>query len=591
MAYKHAFSGFSLFKRLWRSYIHLYTFRLGLAILFMALSAASTAGLAKFMEPVIDDVFKSENVHMLHVISLSVLALFIIKGIAAYGESVTMNYIGQRIISNIQGDLFSHLVHIDLSYMHDHSTGVLISRCTNDVSLMRSLVSNAITSLGKDLLTVICLVTVMFYQEWRLSLIAFIVLPLAVFPIVRFGKKIRKVSTSTQEETGFFLSLLKEIFQGARLVKAYNMENYEIKRAKKTIEDLFKLAIKSNHIKSLSSPIMETLGGLVIVVIIAYGGYEVIKGYNTAGAFFSFITAFLLAYEPLKRLANLNANLQEGLAATVRVFSILDTPIRIKDSPETRLDKITQGSIEFDQVSFTYDTKDKTSKNVLHHVSLKIPKNTQVALVGPSGAGKSTLLNLIPRFYDATSGTIKIDNIPINQLTLHNLRDGIGLVSQEITLFDDTVRANILYGNPNASETNIIKAAKGAAAHDFIMKLPRQYNTMIGESGIKLSGGQRQRLSIARALLKNAPILLLDEATSSLDTESEHQVQKALDHLMKGRTSLIIAHRLSTVRNVDIIFVLDQGQVVEQGSHDELIKKNGVYAQLCQWQLISDEPS
>lgn len=551
----------------------------------MSLSGAATAGLAKLMEPIIDDVFKSENVHMLQVVSLGVLALFLIKGLASYGESLTMNYIGQRIIANIQTDLFSHLIRADLQFFHANSSGTLMSRCTNDVNLMKGVVSNTITSLGKDFITLIFLISVMFYQDPILSSITFFVFPLAVLPIVRIGKRMRKISTHTQQETGAFLSFLKEVFQGARLVKAYNMESYEISRAKKVIESLLKLSLKSNRIKSLSSPIMETLGGVAIVVVISYGGYEVIQGKNTAGAFFSFIAALLLAYEPMKRLANLNANLQEGLAAATRIFTILDAPPHIQDKRGARTVPIKKGAVSFKGVDFQYET----GKQVLKEVSFEIPCGKRIALVGPSGSGKSTLMNLIPRFYDIKRGAILIDGINIKEVSLTALRDSMALVSQEVTLFDDTVRANILYGRPGAFEGDIIKASKDAAAHSFILKLPKGYDTVVGESGVKLSGGQRQRLSIARALLKNAPLLLLDEATSSLDTKSEHDVQKALDHLMKGRTCLIVAHRLSTVRNADNIVVLEEGKIVEQGTHDQLVKKAGVYAQLCQWQLVKED--
>ncbi len=578
-------STWRLFRRVWSTYIKGYTGKILLAALFMILSGAATAGLAKLMEPIIDDVFKSENAQMLQMVSLGVLGLFLIKGLASYGESLTMNYIGQRIIANIQGDLFSHLIRADLQFFHDNSSGTLMSRCTNDVNLMKGVVSNTITGLGKDLITLIFLIAVMFYQDWVLSSIAFFVFPLAVIPIVRIGKRMRKVSTHTQQETGVFLSFLKEIFQGVRLVKAYNMENYEIGRAKKVIESLLKLSLKSNRIKSLSSPIMETLGGVAIVVVISYGGYEVIQGKNTAGAFFSFIAALLLAYEPMKRLANLNANLQEGLAAATRIFHILDGVPHIQDSPNAQTGPTGKGTVSFKQVNFQYES----GKPVLKDVSFEIPAGKRIALVGPSGSGKSTLLNLIPRFYDIKSGAILIDSVNIKEVSLKALRNSMALVSQEVTLFDDTVRANILYGRQGASNADVVKAAKDAAAHAFILKLPKGYDTVIGESGVKLSGGQRQRLSIARALLKNAPLLLLDEATSSLDTKSEHEVQKALDHLMKGRTCLIVAHRLSTVRNADNIVVLEEGKIVEQGTHDQLIKKNKVYAQLCQWQLVKED--
>lgn len=577
-------TSYRLLKRLWGSYIHPYKYKILFAFGVMAVSAASTAGLAKMMESVIDDVFKSEDIRMLKVVGFSVFGLFVVKGVAAYLESLLMNFVGQRIIANIQRDLFAHLVYADLSYFHAQSTGVLISRCTNDVTLMKGAVSNTITSFGKDVLTVFFLVALMFYQDFFLASISFFVFPVAVLPIAKIGKRMRKVSLSTQKETGFFLSLLKEIFQGARLVKAYGMEDYEIGRANKTIEDLFRLSIKSNRIKSLGSPIMETLGGIAIVVVISYGGYQVISGHSTAGAFFSFISALLLAYEPMKRLVNLNANLQEGLAATQRIFSVLDQSPKIQDytRKDSEIGEIKTGEIVFKNVSFSYDT----GKEVLKDISFSIKPGETIALVGQSGAGKSTLMNLILRFYDPTHGSIFVDGHAIHKMPLKRLREGTALVSQEVILFDDTVKENILYGRKDASHGEVMAAAKKAAAHHFIESLPKGYDTVIGESGVKLSGGQRQRLSIARAVLKDAPILLLDEATSSLDTESEHQVQKALEHLMKGRTSVIIAHRLSTVRQADKIFVLEKGKIVESGTHTQLLKKkDSVYAGLCKWQL------
>jgi len=568
-------------KRLWRFYIRPYKGKIFLSLFFMALSAAATAGLAKLMEPIIDDVFKSENVEALKIVSLSVFFLFIIKGVSSYGESITMNFVGQRIIANLQIDLFNRLLESDLAFFHHTPSGVLISRCTNDVNLMRNVVSNTLTSFGKDLLTIIFLVSVMFYQDWFLSSIAFFVFPIAILPIVKIGKRMRKVSTNTQKENSFFITLLNQTFQGARLVKSYAMETYEKGRAKEVIEQLLKLIVKANRIKSLSSPIMETLGGMAIVVVISYGGLQVIEGHNTAGAFFSFIAALLMAYEPMKRLANLNANLQEGLAATVRVFSVLDQKPSIKTLSHAQPLAVKKGAIRFEDVSFSY-AKDKP---VLEKISLEIPSGKTVALVGHSGSGKSTLLNLIPRFYDTVEGAITIDSQNLKDVTLASLRKNIGLVSQEITLFDDTIRANILYGKMEATPDEIINAAKAAAAHDFIKKLPEGYDTMIGESGIRLSGGQRQRLAIARAMLKNAPILLLDEATSSLDTQSEKQVQKALANLMKGRTCLIIAHRLSTIQDADWIYVMDQGKIVEQGTHKDLLTHKGLYQKLTHGQF------
>lgn len=571
-----------LFKKLWQNYVRVHWPKILLAFVFMALSAGATAWLAKLMQPIIDDVFKAENVQSLQWVSGVVLLAFLIKGGAAYGESVVMNYIGQRILANLQGDVLAHIVRADLVFFHDNSTGSLISRCTNDINLMKGAVSNTLTSLGKDCLMVLFLVGVMFQTDWRLASVAFFIFPVAVYPIVKIGKKMRKMSTFTQEQTGSFLSLLSELFVGARLVKAFNMENYEIARGRTKIEGLFKLTLKANRVRSLSSPIMEFLGGVAIVTVIYYGGYQVIEKTNSAGAFFSFITALLLAYEPMKRLANLNANLQESLAATRRVFDLMALEPQIKEKKDALQSFNCKGQLDMREVTFGYELK----KPVLNKVSISVRPGEKVALVGSSGAGKSTLLNLIPRFYDLNKGEICLDGVDIRGLTLGALRSNIALVSQEVNLFNDTVRANILYGRPQASEEEVIQAARYAAAHSFIGRLPQGYDTVIGESGVRLSGGQRQRISIARAILKDAPILLLDEATSALDTVSERQVQKALDFLMNGRTCLIVAHRLSTVKNADRILVMDEGTIVEEGPHDQLVAKKGVYAQLHQWQLM-----
>jgi subfamily B ATP-binding cassette protein MsbA len=552
-----------------------------LALFFMALYASTTAALAKLMEPVIDDVFKNENPEKLRYIAGAVLLAFTVKGFATYGESVTMNYIGQSIITNIQKDLLAHLMYADLAYYHHRSSGKLISECTHTVYAMKTMVSHTLTSLGKDIFTVLGLIGVMFYQDFTLSLISFFIFPLALVPISRLGRRLRRVSGNTQKETGTFVSFLSQVFQGARLVKAYTMENLEKEKGFSLIQGLFKLSLKTGKIRALSSPIMETLGGIAIVIVISYGGMQVIQGNSTAGAFFSFITALLLAYEPLKRLANLNSNLQEGLAATQQIFKTLDEKAKVIDLPGSQPCVIQKGEVVFEKVSFSY----QKGKKILSDISLILPQGKMVALVGLSGAGKSTVLNLIPRFYDIENGRLLIDGKDVQSYTLKSLRSSIGLVSQEIMLFDDTIKANIAYGKPEASEEEIIEAAKNAAAHEFILELPEQYETQVGESGVRLSGGQRQRISIARAMLKNPPLLLLDEATSSLDTDSEKQVQDALEELMKNKTTLVIAHRLSTIQKADIIYVLDKGQVIESGSHSTLLAQKGLYAQLCKGQL------
>jgi subfamily B ATP-binding cassette protein MsbA len=533
--------------------------------------------LAKLIEPVLDQVFTNHDPLMLKWVAIGIMATFIVKGAASYGEAVIMNSTGQGIVADLQNRMFHHLISADLAFFNNTSTGLLIARFTNDVNLLRSIVTNTLTSLGKDVLSVIFLVGVMFYQDWALAAVAFIAFPTAILPIARIGRRMRKVSANTQAEMAQLTILLEQAFQGARHVKAYGMEAYEAARAGKVIHRILRLVTKAGSIRAISSPIMETLGGVAIVAVIVYGGMQVINGDRTTGTFFSFITALLLAYEPVKRLANLNVSLQEGLAAAQRVFAVLDIAPEIRERENAAILTARGGEITFDAVKFGYRG---TGAQALSGIDLVVPAGRRVALVGPSGAGKSTMLNLIPRFYDVTGGRILIDGVDIRDVTFASLRATIALVSQEITLFDDTVRANIAYGRQNASEDEIIEAARNAAAHDFIMRLPQGYDTPVGELGIKLSGGQRQRLSIARAMLKNAPILLLDEATSALDSESERQVQKALGTLMQGRTVLVIAHRLSTVVDADLICVIEAGRLIEQGTHGELITKGGAYARL-----------
>ncbi len=567
--------------RLARESIRPYVGWIVAAIICMALVAAATAASAWLMKPVINDVFFAKNETLLWIIAAAVFITFAIKGLANYGQSVLMSYVGQRIITDTQHRLYAHLTRMELGFFHDNPTGNLISRFTIDINMMRAAVSNALTGLGKDFLSLIGLVGVMFWQDWQLGLIAFVVFPVAVIPIARLGKRMRKVTVNTQEEMGQFTTLLEQTFQGARVVKSYGMEEYEKSRLRAIAERVFSLVFQAARVRSLASPIMESLGGVAITLVITYGGFRVIHDNMDPGSFFSFITALLLAYEPMKRLANLNATLQEGLAGAQRLFQLLDREPTIQEKPNTKALAITGGGIKLKDVHFSY----VTGQAALADMSFDVPAGKTVALVGPSGAGKSTILNLIPRFYDVDNGRIAIDGTDVQDVTFESLRGAMALVSQEITLFDDTIRANIAYGRPDASEDEIIEAAKNAAAHDFIMEMPVGYDTYVGERGTKVSGGQRQRLAIARAMLKNAPILLLDEATSALDTESERHVQSALTELMHGRTTLVIAHRLSTVMDADLIHVINQGKLVESGSHTELIAQDGIYARLYQLQF------
>ena len=576
-----------LIKRLIRDHVRPHSTRIVLALLCMGLVAATTGALAWVMEPLLNGAFKDANYAALYFYAPFILAVFVVKGASTYGQAVIMNYVGQRILADMQIRLYDHLIHADMAFLQRHPTGTLISRFNNDVQLMRMTVSTVLTSIGKDTLTLIGLVGVMFYQDWLLASLTFFVFPAAVVPVVRLGRRMRRVSADTQVELGQFTTQLDESFQGARHVKAYGMEDYEVARARRLIDRVFDLVYKAARVRSLHHPIMETLGGFAIVAVILYGGWQVIDQGKQPGALFSFVTALLLAYEPAKKLANLNTNLQEGLAAAQRVFALLDSKPEIVDRPGARVLETTAGAIAFEGVRFAYEGSDGAP--ALRDITLDIPAGRKVALVGPSGAGKSTIFNLIPRFYDVSAGRVTMDGIDVRDVTLASLRARIGLVSQEISLFDDSVRANIAYGRLDASETEIVAAAKAASAHDFIAALPAGYDTQVGGRGMRLSGGQRQRIAIARAMLKNAPVLLLDEATSSLDTESEHQVQAALATLMRDRTTLVIAHRLSTVIDADVIYVIENGTVREHGSHAALLARGGAYARLYALQLADAE--
>ncbi len=574
-----------LVRRLLRESVRPYLGWLLLAVLAMAVMASATALSAWLMEPVVNDIFIGHNRSMLWLVGAAVIATFATKGAANYVQAALMSRVGFSIIADNQKRLYAHLARMDIGFFQVHSTGSLISRFTNDIANMRAAVSDVLTGFGKDVLSLIGLVAVMFVQDWELALITSFVFPVAILPIVSLGRRMRRVTANTQTELGLFTTLLEQTIQGIRVVKAYGMEEYEKTRMGEIIDCIFRLSYRSARIRARSSPIMETLGGIAVAVVVVYGGYRVIENQTDAGSFFSFITALLLAYEPMKRLANLNSSLQMGLAGAERLFQLLDVAPDLRDKPGARPLPPGKGHIRLQDVAFSY----VAGTPAIRGITLDVPAGKTVALVGPSGAGKSTIFNLILRFYDPDAGAVAIDGTDLRDVTMASLRDHIALVSQEITLFDDTVRANIAYGRAGAGEDEIVAAARHAAAHDFIVDLPQGYDTVVGELGLKLSGGQRQRLAIARAMLKNAPILLLDEATSALDTESERQVQAALQELMRGRTTLVIAHRLSTVVSADLIHVVVDGRLAESGRHEMLLARNGVYARLHALQFAQEQ--
>ena len=549
--------------------------------LCMGLYAGATAGQAWIMEPMLDHVFLQRDHGMLLLVPVAIVLLALVKGAAGYGQVVTMARIGQRAIAALQQRLFDHLVHADLGYVVNAGTGPLISRLTYDTQQLRLAVTSALTTVVRDLLTMIALVAVMIHQNWQLAGLALVAFPVAFWPIERLGRRMREVARASQIHMGRFTGRLEQTLRGLRQVKVDNRSDDELRRTGALIEEQFRLNYNASRVSAFSSPAMEVIGGVAVALVILYGGSQVLAGDTTPGAFFSFVAALLFAYRPLKTLANLHTQVQVGLAAAERIYALLDREPSVRDLPGARPLAVRRGEIRFAAVRFGYGA----TRPALRGVDLVIPAGLSVALVGPSGAGKSTMLNLILRFYDVDQGSVLIDDQDVRGVTLTSLRSSIALVSQEVDLFDDTVRANIAYGRPDASAAAIVAAAKDAAAHDFISALPQGYDTEIGPSGASLSGGQRQRLGIARAMLKDAPILLLDEATSALDSEAERTVQLALQRLMRGRTTVVIAHRLSTVIGADLIAVLDHGRVVEQGSHGTLLGRGGSYARLYEQQF------
>jgi ATP-binding cassette, subfamily B, bacterial MsbA len=557
--------------------------RLFLAMLCMLVIAAASSATAFLVKPVLDDIFFNKNITMLKLIPVAVVVIYFLRGLGMYGQDYLMNYVGESIIMNLRNDLYDRIQSLPIAFFHKEKTGVLMSRITNDVNIIKTMVSTAVTGSLKDSFTIIGLTFVIFYRDWKMALFAFIVLPMAFFPVVEFGRRVRRISTGCQEAMADLNSFLHETFAGNKIVKAFGMESYEKKRFFSKTLELFKLEMKAVVARSLSSPIMEFLGGLGIAFIIWYGGYKVITGSSTAGTFFSFMAAVLMLYDPVKKLSGLNNAVQQGLAAADRIFDIIETESDIKENKNPA--KIERGPhrVTFENVYFKYE-----DVMVLKDINLDVNAGEILALVGMSGGGKTSLVNLIPRFYDVTRGTISIDHMDIRNASISSLRDQMGIVTQEPILFNDSIRNNIAYGKKDATDKAIIAAAEAAYAYDFIQSFTNKFDTNIGELGGRLSGGEKQRICIARALLKDAPILILDEATSSLDAESEMLVQKALENLMKGRTTFVIAHRLSTIDYADRIAVIVDGRIVEEGKQEELISMRGEFFKLYQMQYNND---
>ena len=570
-----------LSRRIIRDYLKQQWQLIAIAVACMIVVALATGSQAKMVQPALDELSDAGGDALLWLLPLGFLLASIIKGVGNYFQTVLMQKVGLRMIMMMQDQMFDRIIEADLAQIHSVATGRQMTRFTNDVQFLRDATVKAFTGIARDLLVVVVLAAVMVHTHWQMALIALVIMPISVLPIVYIGRRLRRVSATTQESIGSVASYLDDVFKAARQVKAYGTEAYEKERAHAFFERIFGHFLKAGKTRARSYPILETLSGLAIAFVLAWGGYQTRSGEVTVGQIMAFFAAAVMAYQPIRGLANLNSSLQLGLAAADRIFRLLDYRPAIVTKPGAKPLEITAGSVEFEGVHFQYDE----DKSALINLSISFAPGQTTALVGPSGAGKSTILNLIPRFYDPNEGRILIDGQEIQNVTIDSLRRSIALVSQDVTMFNDTVRANIAYGRSNATEEEIVEAARGAAAHEFISELPDGYDTMVGERGLRLSGGQRQRISIARAMLRDAPILLLDEATSSLDSESERQVHLALDRLKRGRTTIVIAHRLSTVSDASCIYVMDRGRVVEKGTHMELLDHNGLYARYCRMQF------
>ena len=571
-----------ILKRLYKDYTKKYLRNILISVFFTLLLAGSTSSIAYLLDPAINELFIKQSSTLLYIIPICIVIAFAIKGTSLYLAKIIMINVAEEVRRDIQTDMFSSLINADTQLVDQEHSGKFITNLSNDVNMIISLVSTAILNLFKDSLTLLGLLTVMFYQNWKLSLIAIIMIPLASYAAKSLGKRIGKVSTQQMQKAATLTSYLIEIFKNHRILKIFQKEDYEKKRADEFIFNLKELNKKINIVYVRASPIMEGLTGIMIAILIFISAKLVVSDELKVSNFFSFLAAMMLAYQPVRSLATLNITIHQGLAGAKRVLPIIDKVHEIKEIDNAKELIISKGEINFENVQFKYQ---KDNDQILNSVNLNIPGGQMTALVGHSGAGKSTILNLIPRFYDTDFGKIRIDGQSIYESTIYSLRKNISLVGQDTTLFDDTIKNNILYENSDATEEEIFEAAQNSFASEFIEKLPKKYDTIIGENGVRLSGGEKQRLTIARAILKKTPIILLDEATSSLDAETESKIQKAIQFLTKGRTTIVIAHRLSTILNADKIYVIDKGKVADEGKHNELLNTSDIYRNFYEKQI------
>ena len=572
--------------RLYNDYTKKFLSKIIIAAFFSILVAGSTSSIAWLLDPAIKKIFIEKNQTLIFIIPILIIVAFTTKGISLYIAKTTMIGVGEEVKKMLQEDMLKSFIQADTQFIENKHTGKYISNLTFDVSMITNLLTNSLLNLFKDGLTLIGLLFVMFYQNWKLALVAMIMIPLASVMARSLGKRIRKVTTEAAEKSGLLTTYLIEIFKNHKLIKIFQTEEYENNRAKKYIDELKEKSKKIAIIFVRATPIMETLTGIMIAILIFYSGKLILNNEIDISSFFSFLAAMMLAYQPVRSLATLNIGVNQGIAAAKRILPIVDNENKITDKNDDKALQLSKGTIEFKEVSFKYNKN--TQGPILKSVNLTIEGGKMTALVGHSGAGKSTIMNLIPRFYDRIDGDIIVDGSSIYKAKIKSLRKNISLVSQDTTLFDDTIKNNIAYANQNVKEQDIFEAAKLSFAEEFINKLPDRYDTIIGENGVRLSGGEKQRLSIARAMLKDSKIILLDEATSSLDAETENKIQKAINFLIKDRTTLVIAHRLSTILNSDKIYVVDNGSIVDEGKHDELIKNSKIYKNFYEKQLRKD---
>ena len=571
-----------LYKRLYRDYSRKYLKQILWSVFFATLVAISTSAIAWLLDPAIKKIFIEKDQSLILIIPFLIVLAFTVKGVSLYLAKGVMISVAEEIKKTLQSQMVKSLIAADTQLIDKKHSGKFISNLTFDVSHITNLLSNFILSLFKDSLTLIGLLTVMFFQNWRLSLIAIIMIPVASLSAKTLGKRIGKVVTEAQEKSGFLNTYLIELFKNHKLIKIYQKEQYENDRADNHLNQLKDKTKKINLVYIRMSPIMETLTGIMIAILIFYSGKLALKNQMDVGNFFSFLAAMMLAYQPIRSLSTLNMTANQGLSAAGRILPIIDIKNKIIDNEKSKDIKITNANIRFNNINFKYNTDEK---NVLKNINLNIAGGKMTSLVGHSGSGKSTILNLIPRFYDAQYGEILIDNQSIYEIKIKSLREKISLVSQDTTLFDDTIKNNIAYARSDATDGDIIEAAKLSYSHEFINELPNKYETIIGENGIRLSGGEKQRLSIARAMIKKTPIILLDEATSSLDAETESKIQDALKILTADKTTIVIAHRLSTILNSDQIYIIDDGNVVANGKHDELLNNSKLYKNFYEKQI------